>query len=1254
MTQKKSMPDLKRDAEYGSLTPKIKNDESMNPYFSALDFAFSQNDVKNVAVTGPYGAGKSTVIQSYLSLDDKTPHVNVSLAGFDIAGIDKEKPDSLREVELSILQQIFYKVDRTKVPDSRIERIQNRDGKHVWSLFFSLIKFIVPVLMLLCLIFTDVITKYLLLPPNWGITLQEHFLLRAITVFILSFFTLYQLTRSASVVGIFDRKLKLSKIAFLSGSAEVQGQEPSSLLNNCLDEIVYFFSRTEYRTVVFEDLDRLNTAEIFIKLREINKIINNSRKKNDPVRFIYAVKDDIFHGADVKTKFFDYIIPIVPVMDTRNAYSILKSKILDFPEAHQQCLRGASLYISDMRTLQNIVNEYNLFINIVDSHSNKDKLFALLFYKNLFALDYNLVDKKLGILYSYMHDFRVRQLHIDYFGKLESQLTDLEYKLEKIWNELQSTAEDVREELLCRFISKKLWPFILFHKKNQGGYNWIQGSASNLVKNEQTFLNFFSSTENIYLGPPNQPSQIKLENDEANQIAEEYEERSKLTRKSREDVFSQTQKEIADVREEISKRNAISLAELTQLNGREKFNQLATNYIKDIKDPNILSAEQEKTVLSSLKYGGLDALYYLITNGYLMQDFMMYRSIFYKGSISEEDNEYIKSVGIYSSHMEVNDSFVLQNVAGVTRDLIDNTYIHRDGALHHQIIAYFIINDKTALDDVIGHLFSRNITDILSVISVFSQKFEDQDNFDRFISASSKDGIRQDKILEILLNTDSSPVQARIITSLMTQADLSLTQQQDGLKLYIEACGWELVSELKLSQVEPFMNNASILGVVYDGIKEVISEVEKAAAEYLADNNMYTFEKATFCNIVSAKLAQTHISSQKIENRPWDLLQKYELKTILNYVEVNINKFVKNIFTSSNDDSESVLTILNNSDVDICLKADIVSQMTFNFKDHSDVSDNAEVEVEADSNLLTLHDLLYQYDRIVPNWSSLSKYVISNCDRNVLRDYLILHAEVLSASDSSQTSPEVTEEVYLKIVCDDKLQDDTYQLVIKLMNIPYTLFDDNTSVLNLKRLVDNGKLPLEEDAYLHLLTHLTTSLDCAEFLLFWFKKYQEKLATDIPFYFRREDDKELFSQLFQKTMTENKFSDVFCADLLNKLISYPELSILDDIDFPQGVLNSVLISSNSDQLKLALLTRHVGHGHGKKEELKKLLGYLDETELKKIFINKKTAILQTDMSAEVIDFLSTLKEWDLINGYDDEGNGRISVKTSHTFKPQIY
>lgn len=185
--------------KYDSLTSKLKNDKSTSPYFEALDFAFSQADVKNIAVTGPYGSGKSTVIESFLSLHKKIPAVNVSLAGFNIAGIE-EKHDP-REVELSILQQILYKVDRDTVPDSRIDRIQDRNDKHVLKLFISLAKISIPILVLIALIFTDASGQFLFLPVSLEDSLKEHFILRAIAIGMLFLMALYYLTQSASRAG---------------------------------------------------------------------------------------------------------------------------------------------------------------------------------------------------------------------------------------------------------------------------------------------------------------------------------------------------------------------------------------------------------------------------------------------------------------------------------------------------------------------------------------------------------------------------------------------------------------------------------------------------------------------------------------------------------------------------------------------------------------------------------------------------------------------------------------------------------------------------------------------------------------------------------------------------------------------------------------------------------------------------------------------------------------------------------------------
>ncbi|WP_445923308.1 YobI family P-loop NTPase, partial [Klebsiella pneumoniae] len=95
---------------------------------------FSKSDVKNIAITGPYGAGKSTVILSYLKSRLKKDFINVSLADFSLSGKSEKSESESVEIELSILQQILYKENKDNLPDSRIDRIQNRNKKHIFSL----------------------------------------------------------------------------------------------------------------------------------------------------------------------------------------------------------------------------------------------------------------------------------------------------------------------------------------------------------------------------------------------------------------------------------------------------------------------------------------------------------------------------------------------------------------------------------------------------------------------------------------------------------------------------------------------------------------------------------------------------------------------------------------------------------------------------------------------------------------------------------------------------------------------------------------------------------------------------------------------------------------------------------------------------------------------------------------------------------------------------------------------------------------
>lgn len=136
--------------------------------------------------------------------------------------------------------------------------------------------------------------------------------------------------------------------------AEIEVVENNSIFNRHLDKILYFFQVTKYDVVIIEDLDRFGTPNIFLKLRELNQLINESKIVGRHITFIYAIKDDIFKDEE-RTKFFDYIITVIPVINPSNSKdklkAALKSKGCD-NEILDDDLSEMAFFIQGMRILK--------------------------------------------------------------------------------------------------------------------------------------------------------------------------------------------------------------------------------------------------------------------------------------------------------------------------------------------------------------------------------------------------------------------------------------------------------------------------------------------------------------------------------------------------------------------------------------------------------------------------------------------------------------------------------------------------------------------------------------------------------------------------------------------------------------------------------------------------------------------------------------------------------------------------------------
>ena len=121
---------------FEKLTP--LDDHDIGIYKSAIDFAFEHSDIRNIAISGAYGAGKSSVLASYEKAYPGRKFIHISLAHFQnldeadgITGHNADanaklksdasgSPKIIREslLEGKILNQLIHQIPADKIPQT--------------------------------------------------------------------------------------------------------------------------------------------------------------------------------------------------------------------------------------------------------------------------------------------------------------------------------------------------------------------------------------------------------------------------------------------------------------------------------------------------------------------------------------------------------------------------------------------------------------------------------------------------------------------------------------------------------------------------------------------------------------------------------------------------------------------------------------------------------------------------------------------------------------------------------------------------------------------------------------------------------------------------------------------------------------------------------------------------------------------------------------------------------------------------------
>lgn len=435
------------------LTPKY-DERAHGRYVAAIIKALKTPKIKNIALSGNYGVGKSSILLRVSELEAKRV-VELSLS--TLAPVDAPDPDNkalppqattpTNRIQQEIVKQLLYREDPNRAPGSRFRRIERFQWKRELSLS-AIVGFAVAVLFLVV---------------GWGATITAT--LKPVVDLVLWVYPIIWLVATAGVFAL--RYLLQGRVhikAFSAGPAAVTLDEHSvSYFDQYLDEIVYFFETSERDVVIFEDIDRFNDSHIFETLRSLNTLLNVAPQLNGrAIRFVYAIKDSIFDRIDLesegrkdataldfddpamaetvranRTKFFDLVVPVVPFITHRSARN-LASQLLEGLDnkVSPELIDLAGRYVPDMRLLKNVRNEFVVFRDRIFSGDGSEldlsetDLFAMMLYKSTHLGDFEVIrlgKSNLDVLYAAQ-----RKLVAENIPRLENDIRATRRKLAQV------------------------------------------------------------------------------------------------------------------------------------------------------------------------------------------------------------------------------------------------------------------------------------------------------------------------------------------------------------------------------------------------------------------------------------------------------------------------------------------------------------------------------------------------------------------------------------------------------------------------------------------------------------------------------------------------------------------------------------------------------------------------------------------------------------------------------------------------------
>ena len=832
----KNSNDAIRNTQFMSLSPTIV-EKLDKVYVDALDFVIENENIKNAAISGHYGSGKSSIWQTYKNMRNINNVIYISLGDYCQGD---EEGNSISRIEKQILTQILAQVNQKDIPLSKYKLKFNKNKCTIAKYVLASLIFILSIIG--WFIKSEITSIYMI---------RMHVYLSFI---ILLFVTplIYLIYR------IFKGELfQISKINLKIAEANAQpsDEKDESIFDKDIKEIIYILKSSNVKYVVFEDLDRYDNVLIFSKLRELNYLLNADRSKQDSnIKFIYMVRDDLF-DVQTRSKFFDFILPVIPIVDSENSEGKLMEYFKDnnnIPD--KKVLRKISIYIDDMRILKNIVNEFNIYSEILlpqKLNLDNNKLFSIIVLKNIFPEEFSLLQRDRGYIFNIFRELPYYKENVS--REIEEEIIENESNLKELENEVAVSEAEAMSIMLPGNLTtgnRNKWSeYLKEWNENPKQERNVDGWYINYDKFLDKYIN-------------NNPNNKKRLDNLKNKRGPDLDKlRNKITK------FKTYLDEI----------NAQSLKEFL-------------NSIDENKLTNIIENKENDSVIIDNHYFPL--IRFLLMEGLIDESYRLYLSIFRAGSLTVNDKIFLSNI------LSANKSDLLLEInspKSVYEELADYHY-RRKAIQNLKFLEWLIENDKKIeVINITKDCLDRDLIFILSKLS--------NQNIMKYSEVILEDDLKLfKKVLQINNFENYLELYKSLVLSILQHRFTSVEDLKSFSNLVEKS---ESVLRLLGGELENFSKNLKFGIIQFNNI--CVEGLDEKVLKIIIENNAY---KITINNIKF--ILETRLEGKVDLGRLFSRISQQQ--DINKYVNGNLLEFL-NQYTSLdidifNDDEENVMSIL--------------------------------------------------------------------------------------------------------------------------------------------------------------------------------------------------------------------------------------------------------------------------------------------------------------------------------------------------------